>query len=149
MNQILRQPQRECHESPKDEEIIKRETPDLNVLQRFQLHQRTGRLFPLAATLNQNRIVIRSEIEDERHDDHRRRPDFRDRMPAEGDHDHWREEFRHRRTDIARTKNAERNALLFRRIPARDISNTNGERPTSHTDAECCDQHLRIGGGVG
>ncbi len=149
MDQILRQPQGERHKGAEHEEVIKRETPDLNVLEWFQLHQRAGGLFTLATAFDQNGIVVGGEIEDQRHDNHCGRPDFGNRMPAKCNHDHRCKELRHRRADIARAENAERNALLFRWIPARDISDADRERPARHADAEGCEQHLRIGRGIG
>ncbi len=127
MDQILRQPQRQRHERTENKEVIEREAPDLNILERFEFQKRADGLFTRALALKQNRIIAGGKIEDQRHDDHRRCPYFGNCMPSKRNHDHRCEKFRDGRADITGAKNTKGRALFFRRIPARDISNANRE----------------------
>jgi hypothetical protein len=70
---------------------------------------------------------------------------LRRRLPAIGDEHEGREKFGHRRADIAGAENAKREALLFGRIPARHIGDTDGKRTAGDADPERREQHLRIG----
>ncbi len=60
-----------------------------------------------------------------------------------GEQHEGRNEFGHRRTDIADAENAQRRALLAGRIEARDIGDADGEGAAGKADAERGDQHLR------
>ena len=67
-----------------------------------------------------------------------------DGLPAVSDHDERREEFRHRRADIAGAENAECCPLLFGRIPARNIGDTDRKRAACNADEERSNQKLGI-----
>ena len=149
LDEILRQPQRQGDEGAEDEEVIEREAPDLDVLQGLQFHPGAFRPLAGAAALDEDRIVLGGEPEDDRHDDEGGGPDLGDGVPAEGDEHEGSEELRDRRADIAGAEDAERRALLFGRIPARHIGDADGEGAAGNADAERGKQHLRIGRGVG
>ena len=69
-------------------------------------------------------------------------------MPAIGDQHERRAELGHRRADIAGAENAERGALLLRRIPARHIGDADRERAAGDADPERGDQELNVSMGV-
>ena len=67
-DQVARQPQRQRHEGAEDEEIVEREAPDLDVLERLEHRPRalaaSRRCARRAAS---SRIVLGGEPEDDRH----------------------------------------------------------------------------------
>ncbi len=149
LDQVLRQPKRQRDESAKDEEIIEREAPDLNILQRLELHPGAFRLLTGAAALDEDRVIRGGEPENDRHDHEGPGPDLGYGMPSEGDQHHRCKELGNCRSDVAGAEDAKRRALFFRRIPARHIGHANRERSAGDADAKRCDQHLRIGRGKG
>ena len=149
VDQILRQPQRQRDEGAENEEVIQREPPHLNILERLQLQPRALRPDAEAAALHENRIVLGGEEEDDGHHHQRRRPHLRHHLPAKGDEDEGGEELGDRRAHVAGAEDAKRRALLLRRIPARDIGDAHRERSARDADAEGSDEELRVGGGVG
>ena len=95
-----------------------------------------------SATTGSSLVV---EPEHDGHQGQRRRPDFRDALPAQGDHHERRAEFGDRRADIAGAENPERRALLAGLVPARDIGDADREGAAGDADAERREQELRIG----
>ena len=144
IDQILRQPQRQCDKRPEDKEIIERKAPDLDVLEGLQLEPGAARLFAACASCHQHRIIVGEKPERDRHDRDTDGPDLGDRLPAIGDKHEWREELRYRRADIADTENTEGGPLFFGRIPPRNIGNTDGERPAGDTDKKRGNEELWI-----
>ena len=59
VDHVARQPQRQRDEGAEHEEVVEREAPDLDVLQRLKLKPCTGRLLAAGAPLAQHRIVGR------------------------------------------------------------------------------------------
>ncbi len=114
VDQVLRQPQRQCDEGAEHEEVIEREAPDLHVLQRLELEPRAAWLLIARAARLDHRIFIGEQPEGDAHDADRERPHLRDGLPAISDEDERRDELRHRSADIAGAENAERRALLCR-----------------------------------
>ena len=136
LHQILRQPKRKRDKAAEDEEIIQREAPDLNILQRLHFQPGARGLGAGAAALRHHRVFPGREPEDHGHDRQTRGPDVRDALPAHRDHDKGRAEFGDRGADIAGAKNAQRRSLLARLVPARHIGDADGKGPARHADAE-------------
>ena len=147
-DQVARQPQRQGDEGAEGEEIIERKAPDLDVLERLQFEPGTARLLAFGAAREFYRVLAGGEPEHHRHDRYRAGPDLRCRLPAIGDQHEGRAELCYRCADIAGAENAERGALLLRRIPARYIGDADSERAAGDADAERGDQELQIGVGV-
>ena len=143
-DQIARQPQRQGHETAEDEEIIQREAPDLNVLQRLQHHLQALRLLATGAAAGQVRIVLGEQEEDDGHHQQRGGPDQGDRFPAKGDHDGRRGELGDRGAHIAGAEDAERGALLFLRIPFGHIGHAHREGAAGKADAQGGEQEGRV-----
>ena len=149
VDEILRQPQRQRDEGAEHEEIVERESPDLNVLQGLKLEPCAFRFFVPGAPFAQHRIVAGAEPVDHRHDRDADGPNLRGRLPAVGDENERREELGDRGADIAGAEDTQRRALPLGRIPARHIGNADGERTARNANTQRRQQHLRIGVGVG
>ena len=117
-DQIARQPQRQRDESAEGEEIIERETPDLDVLQRLELEPGAARPFALGAARELDRVFLGEDPEHHAHDGDGHGPDLRGGLPAISDQHERRAELGHRRADIAGAENPQRGSLFLRRIPA-------------------------------
>src|SRR5690606_7249101 len=59
------------------------------------------------------------------------------------------QELRDGGADIASTEDAEGSSLLARRIPSRHVGDADGERAARNADAECGNEHLWEGLGIG
>ena len=148
-DQIARQPQRQRHEGAEHEEVVEREAPDLDVLQRLQHgRHRLGLEAGLAPRL-QLRVVLGGEPEHDPHDRNRRGPDIGNRLPAVGDHDEGGEELGDGGADVACAEDAERRALLLGGVPARHVGDADRERPAGDADAERGQQERRVVVGEG
>lgn len=109
-----------------------------------ELEQRAGRLLAPPTALDQRRIVLGREPEDGGHDEQPDRPDIGHRPSAIGDQHERGDELGDRGTDVADAEDAEGGALLFGRIPARDIGNADRERAAGEADAEGGDQRGEV-----
>ena len=136
-DEVVRQPQGKRDEAPKNEEVVKGESPDLNVLQR--LEHRRQRLWPLSrqASLHVVRIVLRHREEDKRDQCQCRRPDQGDGLPAIRNHHHRRRQLGNRGSNVAGAKNSKRGSLLAFRKPFGDIGDTDRERAAGNADSQC------------
>ena len=147
VDQIVRQPQRQRHEGAKDEEVVHRKPPDLQVLQWCKLLRQRRRLGTRPALFNQRRVVLGKQEEQHADDRKPRGPDIGNPVPAVGDHHEGGHELGDRRADVARPENPKRRALMARIIPTADIGHTDDERPASQPDAKRRHQIHGIGGG--
>ena len=147
-DQVARQPQRQRDKGAEGKEIIERETPDLDVLQRLELEPGAARPFAFGAARQLYRVLLGEEPEHDAHQRDGRGPDLRGCLPAIGDQHERRAELGHRRADIAGAENTKGGALFLRRIPARHIGDADREGAAGDTDAERRDQDLDVGMGV-
>ncbi len=147
-DEITRQPQGQRDEGAEREEVIQREAPDLEVLQRLEFEPGAARAVALGPTLFLDRVFFTDEPEHDRHDGNRGRPNLRRRLPAIGDQHEGRAELGHRRADIAGAKYAERGTLLCCGIKPRHIGDTDRKGAAGDADAERGEQKLPISVGV-
>ena len=148
-DEIARQPERQRDEGAEDEEVVDREAPHLQVLQRFELQECTFRLPARRPARLEVGVVVRREPEHDGDDHEDGGPGLRDDGPAEGDHHEWRDELGHRGADISGAENPERGALLLLRIPLRDVGHADSEGTARKPDAQRGNQHHFVGRGIG
>ena len=148
-DQIFRQPERQRDEGTEHEEIVKRKTPDLFLFERLELLAQGFGLRAAQLARGKLRVVLRKQEENHRHHRGDRCPDLRDGLPAECHHHPRRGKFGYCGADIAHAEEAERGALLFRRIPLRHISHTHGEGTARDPEAKRRQQCKKIAVGEG
>ena len=107
VDQVVRQPQRQRHEGAKDEEVVHREAPDLQVLQWRELLCKAGGLGPRPAPFDQRRVILGKDEEDHAHQRKGGGPDVGHALPAIGDHDEGGDELGHRSADVASPEDAQ------------------------------------------
>jgi hypothetical protein len=148
-DQISRQPQGERDEGAEDEEVIQREAPDLQVLQRSHLHHEGDRLDTACASLDQVGLILGGQVEQHRSDCERHRPDLGHALPAHRHHHQRRQQLGHSRTDVAGTHDAQCCSLTFLGKPLRHVSDYHREAAAGDTDSECRHQIHGVGMRVG
>ena len=148
-DQVARQPERERYEGSENEEVVQRETPDLDVPEYSELFSHRGGLVSLMLAARLFRVLSRQHQEENCHDGDASSPDLRDGLPPKRHHDKGGEELRHRGANVAGPEDAERGALLLLRIEFGDIGDTDRKGAAGNADAERRDQKLDIGVGIG
>jgi hypothetical protein len=131
----MRQPRRQHDESAEREKVVKREAPDMQILQRCELLGKSRRFGPGPAAFDQRSVVFCEKRRKSPTSGKCRCPDVGHALPAIGHHDEGGHEL-----DRRRPKDAQSRALAARIIPAADIGHADYEGSAREAHTKRCDQ---------